>query len=191
MMNLNKVELPALIVLALVSTGNTRSIVGPGSREDSARNLITAAAVQAPAGCNGNIALTSQAQVDAFPATYGCSVITGTLSISGSDITNLDSLYSITRIDGNPGNLSVTGNPMLKNINGLSSLSYVGYGWVYISDNPSLTNLKGLSSLTQISRGGISAGLQINNNRSEEHTSELQSLTNLVCRLLLEKKKHN
>src|SRR5262249_61836753 len=32
--------------------------------------------------------------------------------------------------------------------------------------------------------GGRSRGL-----RSEEHTSELQSLTNLVCRLLLEKKK--
>src|SRR5262249_61296195 len=28
-----------------------------------------------------------------------------------------------------------------------------------------------------------------NTRRSEEHTSELQSLTNLVCRLLLEKKK--
>src|SRR5262249_61214391 len=28
------------------------------------------------------------------------------------------------------------------------------------------------------------------NLRSEEHTSELQSLTNLVCRLLLEKKTH-
>src|SRR5438093_8879605 len=27
--------------------------------------------------------------------------------------------------------------------------------------------------------------------RSEEHTSELQSLTNLVCRLLLEKKNRN
>src|SRR5438093_4654953 len=27
--------------------------------------------------------------------------------------------------------------------------------------------------------------------RSEEHTSELQSLTNLVCRLLLEKKKRH
>src|SRR5438093_3695654 len=27
--------------------------------------------------------------------------------------------------------------------------------------------------------------------RSEEHTSELQSLTNLVCRLLLEKKKND
>src|SRR5262249_58802266 len=29
------------------------------------------------------------------------------------------------------------------------------------------------------------------NLRSEEHTSELQSLTNLVCRLLLEKKKND
>src|SRR3712207_7356325 len=33
---------------------------------------------------------------------------------------------------------------------------------------------------------------QINaHNRSEEHTSELQSRQYLVCRLLLEKKKHN
>src|SRR5438046_4479404 len=33
---------------------------------------------------------------------------------------------------------------------------------------------------------------RVGNPRSEEHTSELQSLTNLVCRLLLEKKKkHN
>src|SRR5438046_8695016 len=30
----------------------------------------------------------------------------------------------------------------------------------------------------------------IRTRRSEEHTSELQSLTNLVCRLLLEKKKN-
>src|SRR5262249_60683170 len=32
-------------------------------------------------------------------------------------------------------------------------------------------------------------GLRAGRQRSEEHTSELQSLTNLVCRLLLEKKK--
>src|SRR5205085_3380048 len=31
---------------------------------------------------------------------------------------------------------------------------------------------------------------QDNRNRSEEHTSELQSQSNLVCRLLLEKKKY-
>src|SRR5438093_13378905 len=31
--------------------------------------------------------------------------------------------------------------------------------------------------------------VRVAGDRSEEHTSELQSLTNLVCRLLLEKKK--
>src|SRR2546427_6075010 len=34
-------------------------------------------------------------------------------------------------------------------------------------------------------------GLRHPDNRSEEHTSELQSQSNLVCRLLLEKKKIN
>src|SRR5256885_3226027 len=33
--------------------------------------------------------------------------------------------------------------------------------------------------------------LVVNSSRSEEHTSELQSPCNLVCRLLLEKKKNN
>src|SRR2546427_8252498 len=36
-----------------------------------------------------------------------------------------------------------------------------------------------------------SAPLAANLSRSEEHTSELQSQSNLVCRLLLEKKKKN
>src|ERR1019366_10694445 len=35
----------------------------------------------------------------------------------------------------------------------------------------------------------LSARVPGGGNRSEEHTSELQSLTNLVCRLLLEKNK--
>src|SRR5258706_5224565 len=38
---------------------------------------------------------------------------------------------------------------------------------------------------------GAPEGLAVDHDvESEEHTSELQSLTNLVCRLLLEKKKH-
>src|SRR5688572_26341406 len=37
----------------------------------------------------------------------------------------------------------------------------------------------------------IAARLKRNEQRSEEHTSELQSQSNLVCRLLLEKKKKN
>src|SRR5256885_12002079 len=39
--------------------------------------------------------------------------------------------------------------------------------------------------------GGSEARLGVRAERSEEHTSELQSPCNLVCRLLLEKKKTN
>src|SRR2546430_16746748 len=38
---------------------------------------------------------------------------------------------------------------------------------------------------------GERSGLKLRLSRSEEHTSELQSQSNLVCRLLLEKKNHN
>src|SRR5205807_8437943 len=48
---------------------------------------------------------------------------------------------------------------------------------------PSLRGSERLSSKPQASRPGHGA------RRSEEHTSELQSPCNLVCRLLLEKKK--
>src|SRR5260370_32494927 len=41
----------------------------------------------------------------------------------------------------------------------------------------------------QVPRDG--ARFQVGRTRSEEHTSELQSHLNLVCRLLLEKKKKN
>src|SRR5262249_60799564 len=44
----------------------------------------------------------------------------------------------------------------------------------------------------RVRRGGDEAlRHHVGDVRSEEHTSELQSLTNLVCRLLLEKKKKN
>src|SRR5690606_41636795 len=47
-------------------------------------------------------------------------------------------------------------------------------------------------SLTDLN--SVSLGIELDNNggeRSEEHTSEFQSRENLVCRLLLEKKKQN
>src|SRR5262249_60337412 len=44
--------------------------------------------------------------------------------------------------------------------------------------------------LRALSRGRPSVWWHRRTLRSEEHTSELQSLTNLVCRLLLEKKKN-
>src|SRR5262249_56560814 len=46
-----------------------------------------------------------------------------------------------------------------------------------------------LSRLIHGSRTALLVGFGAAVLRSEEHTSELQSLTNLVCRLLLEKKK--
>src|SRR2546427_5244214 len=46
-----------------------------------------------------------------------------------------------------------------------------------------------LGTLTRYSGTDTTLGLAFANTRSEEHTSELQSQSNLVCRLLLEKKK--
>src|SRR5258706_7740122 len=44
-------------------------------------------------------------------------------------------------------------------------------------------------SVTRVRTCALSISSRRRHTRSEEHTSELQSLTNLVCRLLLEKKK--
>src|SRR5436190_9745985 len=47
------------------------------------------------------------------------------------------------------------------------------------------------SSIAAIRRRSMSPGCPMDIERSEEHTSELQSHSDLVCRLLLEKKKKN
>src|SRR5258708_23979915 len=47
------------------------------------------------------------------------------------------------------------------------------------------------SRIAVICDGQLSHTFNCNSARSEEHTSELQSPDHLVCRLLLEKKKHN
>src|SRR5262249_60506327 len=51
---------------------------------------------------------------------------------------------------------------------------------------------RGIDAFQRIGRERLEVDLRARREavlRSEEHTSELQSLTNLVCRLLLEKKK--
>src|SRR5256885_3758659 len=47
----------------------------------------------------------------------------------------------------------------------------------------------GLAKVTTASSSDLSSKNELDEVRSEEHTSELQSPCNLVCRLLLEKKK--
>src|SRR3989441_2832933 len=58
---------------------------------------------------------------------------------------------------------------------------------------PQLGGVRDLAQqrLVQLERGGKVALEEVHLRRSEEHTSELQSLAYLVCRLLLEKKKKN
>ena len=55
--------------------------------------------------------------------------------------------------------------------------------WYGIDHNCKKLIKKSIYAITEFSRNTL------NKHRSEEHTSELQSRTNLVCRLLLEKKK--
>src|SRR5260370_7732362 len=56
----------------------------------------------------------------------------------------------------------------------------------------SQSRLKGASHLPDFAERKIASitAMFLIESRSEEHTSELQSHLNLVCRLLLEKKKH-
>src|SRR2546430_13705388 len=63
-------------------------------------------------------------------------------------------------------------------ISGSASLGTIALNWQF-------------SGIGNFGGAGTSDLLVRNSNtRSEEHTSELQSQSNLVCRLLLEKKKH-
>src|SRR5438046_4723677 len=81
------------------------------------------------------------------------------------------------------------------------SLKAVAFG-IALSWCNSITQLSGQSNTAGIEHTDSLRGTVVNGvthepisralvfSRSEEHTSELQSLTNLVCRLLLEKKNH-
>src|SRR5438093_2180105 len=62
---------------------------------------------------------------------------------------------------------------------------------VTTSAPPHLSPVAASALVAQLDAAGIRRALVLSvaYMRSEEHTSELQSLTNLVCRLLLEKKK--
>src|SRR5258706_11131449 len=64
------------------------------------------------------------------------------------------------------------------------------YTTLFRSDPEDASANNGGRTLEAVTKDQLNTGLtgQIRY-RSEEHTSELQSLTNLVCRLLLEKKK--
>src|SRR5205823_13848185 len=61
--------------------------------------------------------------------------------------------------------------------------------WFFDADKGALSS-DAMESAVDLATGKVAA-LSTRGARSEEHTSELQSLAYLVCRLLLEKKKNN
>src|SRR5438477_6145823 len=63
------------------------------------------------------------------------------------------------------------------------------YTTLFRSGTPAAQRVPFGHNLTSIARGYERAAMLVRLCRSEEHTSELQSHVNLVCRLLLEKKK--
>src|SRR5256885_8195830 len=70
------------------------------------------------------------------------------------------------------------------------------YRWTLITvpqgSNAQLSNATAVNPTFLVDTKGTYVAQLIVNDRSEEHTSELQSPCNLVCRLLLEKKnEHN
>ncbi len=88
-----------------------------------------------------NVNLLSQFSVDHFKSSYGCTKITGTLFINGSDITNLDSLHLVTEV----GSL-VINSTNITSMRGLNALQKVA-GGVSISFCPNLTEMFGLEAL--------------------------------------------
>lgn len=112
--------------------------------------LIALISFSANAQCGSTyLYLTSQADVNNFKAQYpGCTEIAGTLIINGGDITNLDGLNHIEKINVS---LGIDQCYSLTNLDGLSSLKYIG-GTFVLSRNNSLSNIDGLSSLKSIGK---------------------------------------
>jgi hypothetical protein len=104
--------------------------------------VILFTATNASAQVCASLTLTTQAQVDAV----SCTSVTGTLSISGPDITDLNPLSSVTSVGGN---LGIVFNPALTNVDGLAAVTSVG-GLLQINGNIALTNLDGLAGITSV-----------------------------------------
>src|SRR5690606_41550058 len=74
---------------------------------------------------------------------------------------------------------------------GATGLCPLGDGYFYISHNGKSEDGQQQTTIYKYKWVGDAETPFVRVKRSEEHTSELQSRENLVCRLLLEKKKRN
>ncbi len=86
----------------------------------------------------GNVVLSSQKEVNSFSHQY----ITGSLTISGNDITDLTPLSMLTSIKGA---IIIQDNPKLKAVFGLNSL--IEAGFLRIRNNPALEIIDAFNAL--------------------------------------------
>ncbi|RYY00549.1 T9SS sorting signal type C domain-containing protein [bacterium] len=94
---------------------------------------------------SGYVEITSQEEIDNFTTIYpNCTQITGSLQISGDDITDLSPLNGIESVSDW---FSIYDCPQLTEINGLTNLTHIGTD-IYIGYNNNLTSLEGLSGVT-------------------------------------------
>jgi len=133
-----------------------------------------------PQNCT-DITLGSQSDIDSYPVNYGCSVIPGTLTIYGSDITNLNGLSQLNSV----GNLNIGLVPNLLDYSGLDNLTTVA-GNLDISGStasniivfPGLLTIGGSLSFPSISAttvSGFSALTTIGGNLLIQNTANLNA----------------
>lgn len=114
---------------------------------------------------DGNVQLKSQSDVDTFAAS-GWTEVTGRLLISGSQITDLSGLRSLTKVD----DLSIWRINEAEGLSGLCNLQEIGRVLEIQSCN-GLKSLKGLERLKSIGRG-----LELTSNAVLEDISTLSNL---------------
>ncbi|MBX2951599.1 MAG: T9SS type A sorting domain-containing protein [Leadbetterella sp.] len=162
-------------VCAYLATNKPRTISGnlDGCATTAA---VTAACSTAPPACPaGDVSFSTQEKVDDFGITYAhCTSIPGNVDITFSTVQNLKGLKNLKSIGGSLSilyndkladleglealqsiasgttgekGLQITGNKILKNINGLSGLTSINGTSLTIDANPELINLDGLKNL--------------------------------------------
>lgn len=146
---------------ALLTNGDTTMIVTISNNANVTKNSIMAGGSCDSQGCHGNVVLTSQAEVDAFPVAHGCTALFGSLTISGSDIRNVDALIGLDSI---VGFLEIVNNPKLTSLEGLKKVFRI-WDHVTVSNNALLKNVDGLRGLQEV-YSNTNASLTISNNAS-------------------------
>jgi ELWxxDGT repeat protein len=126
-----------------------------------------------------SISLRSQADVDGFQTIYGnggtCDTVTGSLDITGDDITNLAGISALKEIKRS---LRILSTQSLSTLAELSALTNIG-GRLDITQT-NLINLDGLSGITSISRS-----VSLYQNRFLSNIDALGNLTNIDSSLII------